>query len=67
MNTEMILGRARLLLDQGRTNDAIKEVKQVLHQDPENDGALSLYARYTTLREVFIEMSKKKNIWNYIS
>ena len=45
MNTEMILGRARLLLDQGRTNDAIKEVKQVLHKDPENDEALSLYAR----------------------
>jgi len=45
MNTGMILERARLLLEQGRTNDAIKEVKQFLHQEPENDEALSLYAR----------------------
>lgn len=41
----MLLERARLLLDQGRTNDAIKEVKQFLQKDPENDEALSLYAR----------------------
>ena len=45
MNTEMILERARLLLDQGRTNDAVKEVKQFLQKEPENDEALSLYAR----------------------
>jgi tetratricopeptide (TPR) repeat protein len=45
MSMEMILERARLLLDQGRTNDAIKEVKQFLQKEPENDEALSLYAR----------------------
>jgi tetratricopeptide (TPR) repeat protein len=45
MSTEMLLERARLLLDQGRTNDAIKEVKQFLQKDPENDEALSLFAR----------------------
>ena len=42
---EILLDRARLLLDQGRTNDAIREVKQFLQEEPENDEALSLYAR----------------------
>ena len=31
------------------------------------DDAAMLKPEHTTLREVFIEMSKKKNIWNYIS
>jgi tetratricopeptide (TPR) repeat protein len=44
-NSEVQLDRARLLLDQGRVNDAIKEVKNVLQQEPENDSALSVYAR----------------------
>ena len=42
---EILLDRTRLLLDQGRTNDAIREVKQFLQEEPENDEALSLYAR----------------------
>ena len=45
MNTETLLKRARLLLDQGRTNDSIKEIKRVLQQEPGNDEALSVYAR----------------------
>lgn len=45
MNTETLLKRARLLLDQGRTNDSIKEIKRVLQQEPGNDEALSIYAR----------------------
>ena len=45
MSIYMILERARLLLEQGRTNDAIREVKQFLQKYPENDEALSLYAR----------------------
>ncbi len=39
------LERARLLLQQGRTTDAKKELKQVLSQDPDNDTALSLYGQ----------------------
>jgi tetratricopeptide (TPR) repeat protein len=41
----MNLERARLLLQQGRTADAKKELKQVLSQDPDNDIALSLYGQ----------------------
>ncbi|HPH32482.1 MAG TPA: tetratricopeptide repeat protein [Chitinophagaceae bacterium] len=41
----MNLERARLLLQQGRTADAKKELKQVLSQDPDNDTALSLYGQ----------------------
>ncbi len=40
-----ILERARLLLSQGRTTDAKKELQQVLSQDPGNDIALSLYGQ----------------------
>jgi tetratricopeptide (TPR) repeat protein len=40
-----MLERAKLLLSQGRTNDAIKEIKNLLQQEPENDSALSFYAR----------------------
>jgi len=45
MSIYMLLERARLLLEQGRTNDAIKEIKQFLQKEPENDEALALYAR----------------------
>lgn len=45
MDLRVLLERARLLLEQGRTNDAIKEIKHLLQQDPENDEALSIYAR----------------------
>lgn len=41
----MLLERARLLLSQGRTADAKKELQQVLSQDPGNDTALSLYGQ----------------------
>jgi len=41
----MNLERARLLLQQGRTADAKKELKQVLSQEPDNDMALSLYGQ----------------------
>lgn len=37
--------RARLLLEQGRTADAIKQVKSALEQDPDDDDALALMAR----------------------
>jgi tetratricopeptide (TPR) repeat protein len=37
--------RATLLLEQGRVSDAIKELKTFLQQEPENDHALSIYAR----------------------
>lgn len=45
INPETLLNRARLLLEQGRTNDAIRELKQVLQEDPENSEALAVYAR----------------------
>lgn len=45
MNDRVMLDRARLLLDQGRVGDSITELKNILQQDPENDEALSLYAR----------------------
>lgn len=44
-NSEVLLDRARLLLEQGRVNDAIKEIKSVLQQEPDNDQALAVYAR----------------------
>ncbi|MBX3240522.1 MAG: tetratricopeptide repeat protein [Chitinophagaceae bacterium] len=36
--------RARLLKDQKRTNEAIKQLNSALQLDPDNDEALSLYA-----------------------
>jgi tetratricopeptide (TPR) repeat protein len=45
MSIYMLLERARLLMEQGRTNDAIREVKLFLQKYPEHDEALSLYAR----------------------
>ncbi len=41
----LLLERAQLLLQQGRVNDAEKNIKDVLQQDPENDEALSLLAK----------------------
>ncbi len=37
--------RANLLLQQGRVNDAITQVKSALAQNPDNDEALAIYAR----------------------
>lgn len=37
--------RANLLLRQGRINDAITQLKNALQQNPDNDEALSVYAR----------------------
>ncbi len=45
MDNAVLLERAKLLLSQGRTNDAINAVKTLLQQEPENDTALSIYAR----------------------
>jgi tetratricopeptide (TPR) repeat protein len=45
MHSSVMLERAKLLLSQGRTNDAIKEIKNLLQHEPENDSALSIYAR----------------------
>ena len=40
-----LLERARLLLSQGRTTDAKRELQQVLSKDPQNDIALSLFGQ----------------------
>jgi len=45
MDNSVLLERAKLLLSQGRTNDAIAAIKTLLQQEPENDTALSIYAR----------------------
>lgn len=44
-DTFQFIERARLLLDQGRVSEAIKQLKNALQQDPDNDDALALYAR----------------------
>ena len=44
MDNSVLLERAKLLLGQGRTNDAINAIKTLLQQEPENDTALSIYA-----------------------
>jgi tetratricopeptide (TPR) repeat protein len=44
-DTFQFIERARLLLEQGRVNDAVKQIKNALEQDPDNDMALALYAR----------------------
>ena len=44
-DTEANLERARLLLQQGRTNDAVQQLKMVLQQDPDNTDALAMMAR----------------------
>lgn len=45
MNIDILLERARVLLEQGRNKDAISQLQQVLHQEPQNDFALSLMGR----------------------
>ncbi len=45
MDVTPLLERANLLLEQGRTRDAEKQVKQALQQEPNNDYALSILAR----------------------
>ena len=44
-DTFQFIERARLLLEQGRVNDAVKQIKNALQKDPDNDMALALYAR----------------------
>ena len=44
-DASVMIERAQLLLEQGRAKDAASALKNVLEQDPENDGALSLLAR----------------------
>lgn len=48
----ILLQRAHLLLSQGRTEDAIRQLSEVLQADPNNDHALSLMAscRYNQRR-----------------
>jgi len=41
----ILLERSRILLNQGRVDDAIKEIRSVLQQKPDSAEALSLYAR----------------------
>ncbi len=45
MEIDQIVERAKILLDQGRANDAIRELRRVLEMDPNDAEALSLYAR----------------------
>ncbi len=51
----VILDQARLLLEQGRPKDAEARIKQFLHEEPENDYALSLLARCLFDRKQFPE------------
>ncbi len=44
-HTDVNLERARVLLQQGRTTDALQQLKNVLQQQPENVDALSMMAR----------------------
>jgi tetratricopeptide (TPR) repeat protein len=45
MDTQVMLERAVLLMDQGRYKDAETHIRQVLEQEPENDHALSQLGR----------------------
>lgn len=45
MEVGLHLQRASLLLNQGRINDAVREIKNALSQEPENADALALYTR----------------------
>jgi len=42
MDTESLLARANLLLEQGRYRDAEKQIRELLEQEPGNDQALSV-------------------------
>lgn len=44
-DTMVLIRRAELLLSQGRTEDAIRQLSEVLQSDPNNDHALGLIAR----------------------
>lgn len=44
-DTDVLIQRAHLLLSQGRSEDAVKQLTEVLHADPNNDHALSLMGR----------------------
>ena len=44
-DTDVLIQRAHLLLSQGRSEDAVKQLSEVLHADPNNDHALSLMGR----------------------
>lgn len=43
--TDVLIGRAELLLSQGRPAEAIKQLTEVLRQEPQNTHALGLMAR----------------------
>ena len=45
INIDILLERAKVLLDQGRNKDAQQQLQQVLQNDPQNDFALSLMGR----------------------
>jgi len=45
VNIDILLERAKVLLEQGRNKEAIQQLQQVLQQDPQNDFALSLIGR----------------------
>lgn len=45
MNTDILLERAKVLLEQGRNKDAQQQLQQALQSDPANDYALSLMGR----------------------
>lgn len=45
IHIDILLERARVLLEQGRNKDAILQLQQALQQDPQNDFALSLMGR----------------------
>lgn len=55
MEVSMHLQRASLLLNQGRVNDAIREVKNALSQEPDNADALALYTRCFYDQDKFAE------------
>ena len=44
-DTFQFIERGRLLLEQGRVEEAVRQVKNALQQDPDNDDALALMAR----------------------
>lgn len=56
MNTsDLLLERAKLLLEQGRVEDAIKNLKDALHEDPDNAEAMAVYARCYFQKRKFTE------------
>ena len=45
MNIDILLERAKVLLEQGRNKDAQQQLQQALQNDPRNENALSLMGR----------------------